>query len=186
MIPYLVQRGAARGWGKKAFWLSIVAQAYSQLVGAGDVAAPANAQEMTVAFHDDALADARLGIDIFKSLRLPNSQKRYTMLQSGSSSGGPFLAEHGAPEGGNGIQVDAVDRLLWRYADLLELCSIYGVGCDADLTKLPLPDGSSETHATVSDDPVDAGPRPAVLAECDAGFGPTLNPRIQRCGESRL
>jgi hypothetical protein len=186
MVPYLAQQGAARGWGKDAFWLSIVAQAYSQLVGTGDVAVPKNAQEMTVAFHDDALADARLGIDIFKSLLLPKSQKRYTMLQSGSSGGGPFLAEHGGPEGGNGIQVDAVDRMVWRYADLLELCSLYRTGCDADLTKLPLADGSEETHAAVSDDPVDAGPRPAVLAECDAGFGTTLNPRIARCGESRL
>jgi hypothetical protein len=27
---------------------------------------------------------------------------------------------------------------------------------------------------------------PAVLAECDAVFGPTLNPRIARCGPTRL
>ena len=186
MVPYLVQQGAARGWGKKAFWLSNVAQAYSQLVGDGDISVPGNAEAMTVAFHDDALADARLGIDIFKSLQLPKSQKRYAMMQSGRSSSGPFLAEHGGPEGGNGLQVDAVDRMLWRYADLLELCSLYGAGCDADLTTLPMPDGTEEVHATVSDDPVDAGPRPAILAECDAGFGPTLNPRLARCGESRL
>jgi hypothetical protein len=186
MIPYLVQQGAARGWGKGGLWMSIVAQAYTQLVGAGDIPVPANTEEMTVAFHDDALADARLGIDVFKSLLLPTSQKRHVMLQSGASSSGPFAAEHGAPTGGNGTGVDAVDALLWRYADLLELCSLYDVGCDADLTTLPMPDGPGEKHAVVSDDPVDAGPAPVVLAECDAGFGPTLNPRIERCGETHL
>jgi hypothetical protein len=186
MIPYLAQQGGARGWGKRAFWMSVVAQAYTQLVGAGDIPVPANAEEMTVAFHDDALADARLGIDVFKSLQLPRSQKRYVMLQTGASSGGPFVAEHGAPEGGNGTSVDAVDELLWRYADLLELCGLHDVGCDADLTTLPAPDGTEEKHGVVSDEPVDAGPTPVILAECDAGFGPTLNPRIERCGETKL
>ena len=186
MIPYLTQQGGARGWGKRAFWMSIVAQAYTQLVGAGDIPAPANAEEMTVAFHDDALADARLGIDVFKSLLLPRSQKRYVMLQTGASSGGPFVAEHGAPEGGNGTGVNAVDALLWRYADLLEMCGLHDVGCDAELTTLPMPDGTEEEHAVVSEEPVDAGPTPVILAECDAGFGPTLNPRIERCGETKL
>ena len=51
--------------------MSIVAQAFTQLVGAGDIAVPANAEAMSVAFQHDALADARLGIDVFESLLLP-------------------------------------------------------------------------------------------------------------------
>jgi hypothetical protein len=186
MIPYLVQQGGQRHWGERALWMSIVAQAFTQLVGAGDIKVPTNAQEMTVAFHDDALADARLGIDVYESLVLPQAQKRHVMVQSGASSSGPFVADHGAPSGGNELGVDAVDALVWRYADLLELCALFDVGCDADLTTLPGPDGSGEKHAVVTDDPIDAGPYPAVLAECDAGFGPTLNPRIERCGETHL
>lgn len=181
MIPYLVQQGGARGWGKDARWMSINAQAFTELVGDGDIAVPDNTEAMVVAFQHDALADNRLGNDVFRSLVLPPSQKRHVTVLSGTHGGQPFAAEHGAPTGGNGAGVDAVDTLIARYADLLELCALSGQGCDADLTTL-----AGETHAVVSADPVDVGPYPAVLAECDAGFGPTLNPRIRRCGETRI
>ena len=185
MIPYLTQRTASRGWGRNALWMSIVAQAYTQLVGDGDITVPRNAQEITVAFQHDGLADARLGIDVYGSLELPESQKRHVTIQSGTHDGSPFLAEHGAPEGVAGHS-DAVDVLLWRYADLMELCALRGVGCDADLSSLTAGDGAETQHAVSSRQPVDVGPYPAVLAECDAGFGPTLNPRIRRCGPTKL
>lgn len=180
MIPYLVQQAANRHWGERAMWLSIVAQAYTQLVGAEDIAVPRRAEEMSVAFQNDALADARLGIDVYKSLLLPADQKRHVTVHTDPASG--FVAEHGAPTGGNGLGIDAVDTLLWRYADLLQLCAVHGVGCDADLTR----DSAGTARATVSDKPLDVGPYPAILAECDAGYGPSLNPRIARCGETRV
>ena len=181
MIPYLVQQGGPRGWGKQARWMSIVAQAFTELVGDGDIAVPDNTEAMNVAMLHDALTDNRLGNDVFKSLLLPSTQKRHVTVLTGTHGGQPFPAEHGGPTGGNGAGVDAVDTLIARYADLLELCALFGQGCDADLTTL-----GSETHALVSAEPVDVGPYPAVLAECDAGFGPTLNPRISRCGETRV
>ena len=185
MIPYLVQQGSARGWGDEALWMSIVAQAYTQLVGAVDIAAPPNAQAMTVAFDQDALADARLGIDVFESLLLPDAQKRHVTVRTGTYDGRPFVADHGAPAGASG-QADAVDVLLWRYADLLEICALHGQECGADLATAPDADGTPQQRAVVSSDPVDVGPAPAVLAECDAVFGPMLNPRIARCGPSRI
>jgi hypothetical protein len=161
--------------------MSIVAQAYTELVGAEDIAVPENAEAMSVAFQHDALADNRLGIDVYKSLLLPPAQKRHVTVVTGTHGGQPFVADHGGPSGGNGAGVDAVDQLVARYADLLQLCASFRLGCDADLTTL-----AGETHAVVGADPVDVGPYPAVLAECDAGFGPTLNPRIARCGETRV
>jgi hypothetical protein len=181
MIPYLVQQGGARGWGGQARWMSIIAQAYTELVGAEDIGVPTNTEAISVAFEHDALADNRLGNDVFRSLLLPPAQKRHVTVLTGTHGGVPFAAEHGAPEGGNGAGVDAVDTLIFRYADLLELCALFARGCDTDLTTL-----GAETHAIVAEDPVDVGPYPAVLAECDAGFGPTLNPRIARCGETRI
>jgi hypothetical protein len=181
MIPYLVQQGGARRWGGQGRWMSILSQAYTELVGDGDIDVPEHTESMTVAFQHDALADNRLGNDVFRSLRLPAAQKRHVTVLTGTHEGRPFAAEHGAPTGGNGAGVDAVDQLVFRYADLIELCALFGDGCAADLTTL-----GTETHAVVSDDPVDVGPYPAVLAECDAGFGPTLNPRIARCGDTRI
>jgi hypothetical protein len=181
MIPYLVQQGGTRAWGKDARWMSIVAQAFTELVGDGDIAVPDNTEAISVAMQHDALADNRLGNDVFKSLLLPPAQKRHVTVLSGTHEGRPFAAEHGGPTGGNGAGVDAVDTLIARYADLIELCGLFGQGCDADLTTL-----AGETHAVVSADPVDVGPYPAVLAECDAGFGPSLNVRMSRCGETRI
>jgi hypothetical protein len=181
MVPYLVQQGGARGWGGQARWMSILSQAYTELVGGGDIAVAKNTEAMVVAFQHDALADNRPGNDVFRSLLLPPAQKRHATVLTGTHGGQPFAAEHGGPSGGNGAGVDAVDQLVFRYADLLQMCSMFSQGCDADLTTL-----GTETHAVVSDDPVDVGPYPAVLAECDAGFGPTLNPRIARCGPTRV
>ena len=100
MIPWLVQQGVARGWGTKALWMSNVAQAYTQLVGDGDITVPSNTQSMTVAFEHDTLADKRLGIDVFESLTLPAAQKRHVMINTDVHGQPPLLAEHGAPSAG--------------------------------------------------------------------------------------
>ena len=84
MIPYLVQQGGARGWGKDARWMSIVAQAFTELVGDGDIAVPDNTEAMSVAMQHDALADNRLGNDVFRSLLLPQAHKRHVTVVSGT------------------------------------------------------------------------------------------------------
>jgi hypothetical protein len=192
MIPWLVQQGVARGWGTKALWMSNVAPAYSQLIGDGTIAAPPHTQSMTVAFQNDAFADKRLGIDIFESLLLPPEQQRHVMINSDIHGLPPLVAEHNAPTG-SGSQVDAIDFLLWRYADLLEACALSGRSCNDDLTAAGAwSDGTPVTPAVVSAHPVDSGPAPAILAECDALFGAggldpiDLNPRRNRCGPTHL
>jgi hypothetical protein len=192
MVSWLVQQGAARGWGTKALWMSNVAQAYTQLVGNGEITVPSNTQSMTVAFEHDALADKRLGIDVFESLTLPATQKRHVMVNTDVHGQPAMLAEHGAPSAGDG-QADAVDFLLWRYADLLETCALTRRNCDLDLSTVGTwSDGTPVVQALVSPHPVDSGPMPAILAECDAlmaagGAAPVdLNPRRDRCGPSHL
>ena len=107
------------------------------------------------------------------------------MTLRSSFGGEPFLAEHSAPQTTTSDN-DLIDHAFWRHADILEACALHRVGCDADLTMIPDPDGAPVTRATVTREPVDFGPFPAVLAECDAVFGPTLNSRIARCGPTRL
>lgn len=185
MVPFLVQQGAARGWGSEGLWMAVVAQAFTQLVGDGPIPVPPGTRAIVVALQQDAMADARLGIDVFESLVLPAEQKHHVTIQSGTHDGAPFVADHTAPSGIQG-QSDAVDVLLWRDADLLQTCAFHHVGCDADLGSLPDAAGNPIQHAIVSDHPVDGGPFPAILAECDALFAADLNPRIARCGPTRL
>lgn len=197
MVPWLVQQGAARRWGGKALWMSMVAQAYTQLVGDGDIAAPRNAQAMTIAFEHDAAADARLGIDVFQSLLLPLAQKRHITVNTDIHGQPPLVADHGAPSGGNGAGVDALDFLVFRYGDVLETCALFRKGCAGDLSTVGVwSDGTPVVPAIVTAQPVDVGPYPAALAECDAVYGGPnvadagvvggLNPRAARCGATHL
>ena len=91
--------------------MSNVAQAFTQLVGTGDIDVPSRTRAMTIAFADDAIADNRLGIDVFESLALPPAQKRSTSHRDVRRPPAPFAGDGGP---------DAVDLLLWRSADLLQ------------------------------------------------------------------
>jgi len=192
MVPYLVQQAAVRGWGSAALWMSIVAQADSQLVtkpGTRTVTVPPQTREMTVSMEDDQLADNRLGIDIFESLDLPYPQKVYVRLNSDAHGQPAIVADHTAPAGGNGSGIDTIDYALWRYADILETCAVEHRACGTGI--LPAlgtwSDGTPVTPALVAEHPVDTGPYPALLAECDAGYGPVLNSdRIEYCGPTHI
>jgi hypothetical protein len=187
MIPWLVQQAAKRGWGRKALWMSNVAQAFTQLVGSDTIEVPRHTQSMTIAFADDAFADNRLGIDVFTSLTLAPANKHHVTISTDRHGDPSFVADHGAPLAFSGT-ANAVDFLLWRYGDLLERCALSGQACNADLSTIGRwSDGTPVARANVSRHPVDIGPAPAQLAECDAGYAIALNlnPRIDRCGSSR-
>ena len=180
------------GGGRRPCGCRTSRQAYSQLIGDSTIAVPANTQAMTVAFAQDALADKRLGIDVFESLLLPAAQKRHVMINSDLHGYPALVAEHNAPTAAAG-QGDAIDFQLWRYADLLETCALTGRSCDADLSTVGTwSDGVPVAPAVVSAHPIDSGPMPAVLAECDSLFGTgvldpiDLNPRRDRCGPAHL
>ena len=147
---------------------------------------------MTIAFADDVLVDKRLGIDVYESLTVPPSQKRHVMVRTDVHEQPAFSADHFAPAAGQG-QANAVDFLLWRYADLLETCALFDRRCHADLSSVGTwSDGTPIVKALVSPHPVDSGPAPAILAECDAGFASgltpavDLNPRRLRCRASHI
>ncbi|MFC8527184.1 alpha/beta hydrolase family protein [Nocardia sp. NPDC057227] len=197
MVPYLAQQAGARGWGSRGLWISMVAQAYSQLVGTGQVEVPANTRAMTIAFDQDNAADARLGIDIFRSLTVPADQKWHITVRA-DAHGQPALAsDHTTPASFGPAGEDTYDFLLYRYADQLEGCAIGRIGCDLDLSTVgDWSDGTPIAPALVGADPVDVGPAPALVADCDGGIagGPPIatvgeqpllggiNPRWQNCG----
>jgi hypothetical protein len=191
MAPYLVKQAARRGWGRSALWVSIVAQADSLLVtkkGTRVVTMPRRTHEMTVSMEDDQMADNRLGIDIFESLNLRYPRKTYVRINSDSHGQPAIVADHTSASGGNGSGIDIVDYTLWRYADLLESCALSQGGCHVNLSPLGRwSDGTPVVPALVALHPVDTGPYPAALAECDAGYGTILNnDRLAYCGPTHI
>ena len=188
MIPYLVQRGGlARRWGRNGIWMSNVAQTFALLVGPGAIEVPAKTQVLTIGFEHDELADNRIGIEVFHAIRVPAAQKRHVMAHSDAQGLPPLLADHFAPSG-TVEQADALDFLLWRDVELVETCALAGKWCGADYGKTgSWSNGIPALRATVSDHPADAGPYPAILAECDGVYGQQLNQaRMHRCGATHL
>lgn len=186
MSTFLLRQAAARGWGTKAIWLISVAQAYSQLIGTGSVTVPAHTRALFLAMEHDTLADARNGIDVFESLTLPYGHKRHVTMHTDTYGSRPYVADHESPMS-SPSRIDAVDYTIWRYADLIEACALWGRDCDTNLGPAGTwSDGTQIIPAAVSEHPVDVGPAPVILAECDAGFGPSLNPRYERCGPTHL
>jgi len=190
MIPYLVVQAGQHGWGRKALWMNNIAMTFALLVGGGDIAVPANTQVLTVGFEDDALADNRIGDEVFEALSVPAAQKHHALINSDPHGQPALVAEHNTPiaTAGPSYVPDALDFALWRDLDMLETCSITGRWCDADYSVMGTwSDGTPIVPAIVAQHPVDAGPYPAVLAECDGVYGQMLNDeRIARCGPTHI
>ncbi len=188
MVPYLVQRGGlTRGWGRNGIWMSNVAQTFALLVGPDEIRVPRRTQVLTVGFEHDELADNRIGIEVFHAIAVPAAQKRHVMVRSDSHGFPPLLADHFAPAASS-HRADALDFLLWRDVDLLQACALSGKWCGADYGRTGTwSDGAAATRATVTDHPVDTGPYPALLAECDGVYGQQLNQeRMHRCGATHI
>lgn len=190
MVPYLAQQGHARGWGQRGLWLFSLSQAYTQWQGSGGpIALPAHARMLVVAGNNDSYADVRNGIDVFESVTIPDDRTAHVTLRS-DYRGWPTLdATHMiVVEGTGGSAVDALDGAVWRMSDALQSCAMSGANCAADLTTIGRwSDGVPARPAVVTDQPVDAGPVPTILAECNnTVFALLLNPRIGECGRTRL
>ena len=187
MVPYLAQRSAARGWGKNAFWMTSVAMTFALGVGTGTIKVPSWTQALFVAMEEDELADARIGDEVFEAMSLPAQQKRHVVVNSDAHGQPPIIADHTSPSGGNGSGVDASDYLFMRFDDLLESCAV-DHQCDGDFSNAGTwSDGTPVAASIVSPHPVDVGPYPAALAECDGVYGQMLNQdRIKRCGATHI
>jgi dienelactone hydrolase len=188
MTPYLSQQADGRGWGSRGLWMTSLSQAYTQFEGTGGpIALPARERVMVVAGDDDLYADLRNGNDVFRSITLPATRKSHITLHS-DAHGYPTLDASHAIVTDSASNVDAMDFALWRLSDILESCSLRGKNCSADLSTMGVwSDGTPVTPATVSATPVDEGPSPVVLAECDGtAFAVLDNPRIAECGPTSL
>jgi acetyl esterase/lipase len=190
MVPYLAVKAAHRGWGKHALWLNNVAMTFALLVGPGAIQLPRRAQVLTVGFNDDALADNRIGDEVFRAFKVPRAHKRHLILNSDAHGQPALVAEHNTPiaTSAQTYTPDALDFALWRDIDLLETCALIHHRCHADYSQVGTwSDGTPITPGTVSKHPVDVGPYPAALAECDGVYGQMLNDeRIHRCGATHI
>jgi hypothetical protein len=183
--PYLTQQAAARSWGSRALWIVPVAPWFVHGVGIGPITVPAHTRVVVIAYDNDTYVDNRIGIDLFRSLTVPATQKQHVTVRSQTRGFTTLNAQHTAA---NSLLApnDAIRFYgLYRITDALQSCALSGAGCDTDLSIMGhWSDGVAVTPAVSTDDPVDAGPVASSLGlfglqgEC---FVPA-NPRAATCG----
>lgn len=171
MTPWLVQKGAARGWGTDSLWMALYQPHYAYKVGAGPIAVPSHTRALVVGASGDSVLDNRIGIEIHRALRLPASQKQHVTLRSecrwliclaASHFTDTSISDH-----------DALDFFgAYRNLAALSECARTGTSCAVDLSYMGTwSDGVDVRRAVSTDSPTDVGP--ITTSEC---WGP-LNPR---------
>lgn len=165
MTPYLVQRADARGWGSASLWFQMNASFYAFQIGSGPIAMPAHARGLVISHQDDANLDARIGIEVFEDLQLPDAQKEHVTVRTDCHQGSCVVADHT-------LSSSSGENHLWFYGvfrnwQVLSDCARTGANCNADLTFMGTwSDGHPATPAIATDDPVDSGP--PTSAECNS------------------
>jgi hypothetical protein len=156
----LAQRGAARGWGSKAFWIAMMNPAFGSGLAPGPIALPSNAHLIVIAGDDDKIVDNQIGIELFDSVLLPASQKQYVLVRSSKRGSVSLNATHFMPTG----KLDT----LGFYGDIKNIdatwsCALTGTSCTADLSNLGTwSDGMAVEPALVEAHPVDTGPTASI------------------------
>jgi hypothetical protein len=156
----LAQRGAARGWGSKAFWIVMMNPAFGSGLASGPIALPSNAHLIVLAGDDDTIVDNQIGIELFDSVQLPSSQKQYILIRSSKRGTVSLKATHFMPTG-------TLDTLGF-YGDIKNMdatwsCALSATACNADLSYIGTwSDGQAVLPALVEVSPVDTGPTASI------------------------
>jgi hypothetical protein len=180
MAQWLVQRAEERGWGSEATWVVNFAPWYALQVGTGEIELPAHTRYTMVSFEWDYFVDSRIAIEIYRSLSIPEPQRRHVMVLS-DHNGRPHLeADHLGPvsvelvDGLGTISADHFDRwVTYRSIDATAGCSLMEKWCDHDFSDTGTrADGTPVKRAIVTHDQRDRGP--VALQEC--GFPINVRP----------
>ncbi|MFM7068603.1 MAG: hypothetical protein ACKOYM_03995, partial [Actinomycetes bacterium] len=97
MSPHLVQVVSGRGWGDRALWTVMFAPWFAYEVGTGRIDVPPNTRAAVVGYDEDRFVDNRIGIDIFRSLAVPNDQKLHVTVRSDRTVTPALIADHLGP-----------------------------------------------------------------------------------------
>ena len=178
MLYWLAQQAEGRGWGTDSFWAVNFAPWFAMGVGTETIDLPDNMEFVMVNFQEDVFVDARIGNEQYKSLSLPDSQKKHMMIYSDHGGSPSIIADHIGPvsvEIVPGLSTIGTDHLdYWasfRTIDATAGCLLSKVFCDTDLTFTGLwPDGRPVKPAVFSHDQPDVGA--IALQECDFFMNP--------------
>jgi hypothetical protein len=152
MLPWVTQQVVSRGWGSAGLWMFSLAP--FQGIGTGAITLPAHTRAIIEAYDQDTLVNRSVGVDLYRRLALPASQKDHITVRTSSHGGATLTAQHTSPN--SVISPDDANKFygIYRVGDLLEGCAFVGTGCAADLSTMGnWPDGTPVLPSVVTDNP---------------------------------
>jgi hypothetical protein len=151
-LPWITQQVVARGWGSEGLWMFSLAP--YQGIGSGTITLPAHARAIIEAYDQDVLVNRSVGVDLFRRLSLPASQKDHVTVRTSSHGGVTLTAQHTSPN--SVISPDDAIKFygIYRVGDILESCALVGQNCSADLSLMgKWSDGTAVLPSVVTDNP---------------------------------
>lgn len=184
--PYLAdQLLVGKGWGNQGRFLYLSAPWYSLFLGDTVLAQFPPAPLLTVLYDDDSVNDHRMGMDVFRSISIPDSLKDLLLVRSATVSGYAYTADHGLPSQYSPVagRYDAYDsRVTFRLLDALADFAFAGSTAGrkvslggGDSAQVSLGDGLPALEQT--DAPIPTHPSANYEFPCDT----LLNPRRAYC-----
>jgi hypothetical protein len=152
MLPWVTQQAVARGWGSEGLWMFSLAPYRG--IGTGTITLPGHARAVIEAYDGDTLVDRAVGVDLFRRLSIPNSQKDHVTVRTSSHGGVTLTAQHTSPN--SVIAPDDAIKFygIYRIGDVLESCALLGANCNADLSLMGTwSDGTPVLPSVVTDSP---------------------------------
>lgn len=152
MLPWVTQQVVARGWGSEGLWLFSLAP--YQGISSGTITLPAHTRAVVEAYDQDTLVNRSVGVDLFRRMSMPNSQKDHVTVRSSSHGGGTLTAQHTSPN--SVISPDDAVKFygIYRIGDILESCAFTGQNCTTDMSTMGnWPDGTPALTSVVTDNP---------------------------------
>lgn len=123
-------------------------------IGSGTITLPGHARAVIEAFDRDTLVSRSVGVDLFRRLSIPASQKDHVTVRSSSRGSASLTAQHTSP---NSIisPDDAVKFYgIYRVGDILGSCAVLGENCQADMSSMgSWSDGTPVLPSVVTDNP---------------------------------
>jgi hypothetical protein len=152
MLPWVTQQVVAQGWGTEGLWLFSLAP--YQGIGSGTITLPAHTRAVVEAYDQDTLVNRSVGVDLFRRMSMPNSQKDHVTVRSSTHGSGTLTAQHTSPN--SVISPDDAVKFygIYRIGDILESCALRGQNCTTDMSTMGnWPDGTPALTSVVSDNP---------------------------------
>jgi len=152
ILPWVTQQVVTRGWGAEGLWLFSLAP--YQGIGTGAITLPAHTRAVIEAYDQDTLVNRNVGVDLFRRMSIPASQKDHVTVRSSTHGSGSLTAQHTSPN--SVISPDDAVKFygIYRIGDILESCALLGQNCTTDMTTMGnWPDGTPALTSVVTDNP---------------------------------